>query len=192
MWGPSKKKSPLPQHQRRAALARIRAPNRVKPAEIVQRRKRKRAPPRRAAQPACIPPSCWSHLQLVARHWVRRRKWQSDRFKAGYSLVWVCFFYHFLVSPQVMERGGCRLLARHSFTADPPTLHKSPFAPLCFGVSALGSPSTGRVFLPRSSPLFSTLVLRDRKTLSSEIVFLFFFFNAPSPLVGKVKPKQTV
>lgn len=85
-----------------------------------------------------------------------------------------------------MDRGACILLARHSFTADPPTLHKSPLRLCAWSVGSLGSPSTGRVFLPRSSPPFSTLVPRDRKTLSSEI------FNAPSPLVGKVKPKQTV
>lgn len=36
-------KSPLPQHQRRAALTRIRAANRVKKAGIVQRREGKRA-----------------------------------------------------------------------------------------------------------------------------------------------------
>lgn len=59
----------------------------------------------------------------------------------------MCFFYHFLVSPQVMYHGGCILFARHSFTAAPSILHKSPLR-LC---ASVGSLACLRLAVPLSS-----------------------------------------
>lgn len=102
----------------------------------------------------CIPPSCPDHLQLVARHREAKKKRHTRRewFKPQYLLVWVRFFYHFLVSPQVMYHGGCILFARHSFTAAPPILHKSPLR-LCASVGSLACLRLAVSSFPHSSSL---------------------------------------
>ncbi len=115
-----------------------------------------------------IPPSCPNHLQLVAAERSEKRHTDKEIFEPQYLLVWVCFFYHFLVSPQVMYHGGCILFARHSFTAAPPILspipHKSPLR-LC---ASVGSVARLRLAVPRSSfsslsPAGATQFLLDRK-----------------------------
>lgn len=96
----------------------------------------------------------------------------------------MCFFYHFLVSPQVMYHGGCILFARHSFTAAPPILspipHKSPLR-LCASSGAvwlafdwLVPPSSSPHFPPRSHPVDFGLQIP------------FPNFNTPSPSAGNV------
>lgn len=109
-----------------------------------------------------IPPSCPIHLQLVGTGRSQKRHTEKS---PQYLLVWVCFFYHFLVSPQVMYHGGCILFARHSFTASTPILspipHKSPCAfvrvsalRLAFDRSCLCLLFlTFPLFLPRSHPV---------------------------------------
>lgn len=118
-----------------------------------------------------IPPSCPNHLQLVGTGRSEKRHTDREIFEPQYLLVWVCFLYHFLVSPQVMYHGGCILFARHSFTAAPPILspipHKSPLR-LCASVGSLAClrlavpPSSFPHFSPLSLP-GATQFLLDRK-----------------------------
>lgn len=154
---------PPPRHQRRADFEHQAALKQLKSCTNATGSVRGAAP--------CIPPSCSNHLQLVARHGKRH----SARFRgAGYSLVWVRLFYHFLVSPQVMDLVilSPRILR----------LCRNPPLRLCaWSVGCLGSPSTA-LFLPLLHPGSAGLSKRSRPG----------DFNAPSPLVAKVKPQQTL
>lgn len=129
-----------------------------------------------------IPPSCTHHPQLVRTVRSEKKNPDTDRKirEAQYLLVWVCFFYHFLVSPQVMYHGGCILFARHSLTVAPPICLQFRINPPCafVRVSAL--------WLPFDWPCLRLLFLtfpRSHPGNTGSQMSLFSNFNSPSPSV---------